>query len=140
MAIGSFADEKEGVSVLDFYQIVNRASLLDQQGNLVDTLVRSVVAHALTAVEFAARGVEGQLEGQRQRIGIVPRCEAEWVVELAYGMPNCLSRLAASPVEPTVISNTLAIEVPIAPSYRVVLPKTMLSATMRPWRLAGLAR
>ena len=55
--------------MLDFYQIVNRASLLDQQGNLVDTLVRSVVAHALTAVEFAARGVEGQ----RQRIGIVPR-------------------------------------------------------------------
>ena len=68
--------------MLDFLQVIHRAATLNEQCDLVDALIHPVVTHALGTVKFAVRGIEGQFEGQRQRIGIIPACEAEWVVEL----------------------------------------------------------
>ena len=49
-------------------------------------------------------------------------------------------RFAGTPVDATVMSNTLAMAVPIEPSYSVWLPNTILSAAIRACLFAGPAR
>ena len=53
-------------------QVIHRAATFNEQCDLVDALIHPVVTHALGTVKFAVRGIEGQFEGQRQRIGIIP--------------------------------------------------------------------
>ena len=63
--------ERRCIRVLRLHQIVDCATPLDESGNLVDSLVHSLVTDTLRTIEFTGFGMESQFQGQRQGIRIV---------------------------------------------------------------------
>ena len=57
--------------MLRLHQIVDCATLLDESGNLVDSLVHPLVTDTLRAIEFTGFRMESQFQSQRQGIRIV---------------------------------------------------------------------